>query len=354
MLKYLEKKRDIIKNFLPSWFAVIMGFGIIISSSMAYSSRISYLQYFAKVLAYINIALFVILLIPWILRWIFYKKNAMADFKHPIMTNFYPTITIAAMIIALNLQMIGVPMNITLWIWFAGAIGTIFLSISIPFMIFNNHEIALHHVNPSWFIPPVGLIAIPLFGYPFLSLTLGILNQIVLLFNYFGLGAGIMLYISLLTITLHRFITHPPLPNVLAPTIWIGLGPIGAGIVALLNLIGKSTFVTIKEPFNVFSLLFWGFGLWWAFLTFIMTLYYAKKLKLPYSLSWWAFIFPFGVFVVSSHMIGVIFPSIAIIDGIGFVFYLLLLILWLITLIMTLKSGFTGKVFIRESLQDTK
>lgn len=346
-----NKIKHIIRDFLPSWFVVIMGIGIIISSSFAYSAKIPFLAPFAKVLAYINIVLFLLLLIIWILRWILNPKGAITDLKHPVLTHFYPTISIAIMIIATNLQMIGVSVNFAVWIWILGVLGTILLSILIPFLIFNSKDVALHHMNPSWFIPPVALIAIPLFGFPYLSMTSGNLNQLVILLNYFGLGAGIMVYISLLAIVLHRFIVHPPLPNTLAPTIWIELGPIGATIVSLVNLVGQSSFLTVKEPFNVISLLLWGFGFWWLILALVMTAYYLKNLKIPYSLSWWAYIFPLGVYVVSSHVITAVFPSLTIIDWIGFLLYFCLVIIWLVTSIKTLVGVFTGKIFLRESPQ---
>ena len=76
----------------------------------------------------------------------------------------------------------------------------------------------------------------------------------------------------------------------------------------------------------------------------IMTLYYVKKLKLPYAMSWWAFIFPLGAYVASSHLVYKIFKF-SIIDYIGFGLYWLLFFFWAITLIKTTNKVYTGEVF---------
>ena len=56
-----------IKNFAPSWFATVMGTGILAMTSMFYSSYLPFLQYVARGLFYFNIALFGVLLVPCIL-----------------------------------------------------------------------------------------------------------------------------------------------------------------------------------------------------------------------------------------------------------------------------------------------
>lgn len=130
--------------------------------------------------------------------------------------------------------------------------------------MFRGDHVKLEHMNPAWFIPPVGLIVIPIAGSLLINQFSGILQEFVICLNYFGWGAGFFLYLALLAISIYRFILHYPLPNTLAPTIWINLGPIGAGTIALINLVKNSAFVTIKKPFFVFSLILYygdsGYG----------------------------------------------------------------------------------------------
>jgi C4-dicarboxylate transporter/malic acid transport protein len=172
----------------------------------------------------------------------------------------------------------------------------------------------------------------------------GFYRNLILVINYFGWGSGFFMYLSLSAICLYRFILHKPLPNILAPTIWINLGPIGAGTVALINLVKNSAFITFKEPFFVFGFLFWGYGVWWMIIAIITTLIYIKKLKLTYSMSWWAFTFPLGAYVAASHSIAKIF-NIKIVNYIGFALFLLLMLFWTITVLKTFIRAYHGSLF---------
>lgn len=344
MLEHIECKCQIVKNFTPSWFASVMGTGILAITSMLYSSHFAILKDIAIILFYFNVALFFILLIPWILRWIYFKQDAIRDIEHPILSNFYATIAIAMLILAADFIVIGKCMLLGEIFWVIGTIFTIFFSLLTPYIVFKGEHVEIHHINPAWFIPPVGLIVIPIAGSHILSSLSGISYQLVMMLNYFGFGAGFFLYISLMTICMYRFILHTPLPSTLAPTIWINLGPIGAGSVALINLVKYSPFVHVKEPFFVFTFFLWGFGIWWVLMAIALTIYYIKKIDLPYAMSWWAFTFPLGAYVAASHSVAVLFGN-EVVDSIGFMLYLLLFLLWAITLLKTGMNAYNGRLF---------
>ena len=344
MMRDIECRCQIVKNFAPSWFASVMGTGILAITSLFYSQYLPFLKDVAYFLFYFNVVLFFVLLVPWLLRWIFFKKEAMADLEHPILSNFYATIAVAMLVLASNFIVIGKDMAVGEVFWFAGAFSTIFFGLLTPFIMFRGEHVKLDHISPAWFIPPVGLIVIPIAGSLIIPQFSGMVQEFVIFLNYFGWGAGFFIYLSLLAVCMYRFILHHPLPSTLAPTIWINLGPIGAGTIALINLVKNSAFVTIKEPFFVFGLIFWGFGIWWVMMAIIMTLHYVKKLKLPYAMSWWAFTFPLGAYVAASHSVANIF-DIELIDYVGFALYLLLLSFWIVTLTKTAVNTYHGTVF---------
>ncbi len=344
MLRDIECKCQIVKNFSPSWFASVMGTGILALTSLFYSRYIPVLENIAHVLFYFNVVIFFVLLIPWVLRWIFFRKEALKDLVHPILSNFYATIAIGMLVLAANFIVIGKNIEIGEVFWFVGTLATITFSILTPYLMFKSEHVKLDHINPAWFIPPVGLIVIPVAGSQLISHFSGIAQEFVIFLNYFGWGAGFFIYLSLLAISMYRFILHHPLPNTLAPTIWINLGPIGVGTVALVNLIKNSSFIAVKEPFFVFGFLFWGFGIWWVIMAIAMTLHYVRRLKLPYAMSWWAFTFPLGAYVAASHTISLLF-GIQLIDYIGFVLYWLLVIFWLATFVKTFIYAYRGTLF---------
>jgi len=340
----VQEKPNIIKNFTPSWFASVMGTGILALTSFFYSQYFPFLKNVAVFLVYFNVVLFFVLLIPWTLRWFLYTKKALEDLEHPILSNFYATIAIALLVLSANFTIIEKAMGIGSIFWFIGTGLTIFFGILSPFLMFRGDHVTMDHINPAWFIPPVGLIVIPIPGSLMIDQFSGFSRELVIFLNYFGWGAGFFIYIALLAVCMNRFILHHPLPKVLAPTIWINLGPIGAGTVALIKLVNHSPFITAKETFFGFGFLFWGFGIWWVIIAIVMTIYYIRKVNLPYALSWWAFTFPLGAYVAASYLVSHIF-HLEIIDMIGFGLYLLLVFLWSLTLIKTVMAVYNGKLF---------
>ncbi|ASJ06766.1 TDT family transporter [Thermococcus pacificus] len=325
-----------VKDFAPSWFASVMGTGALALVSLAYSGRLAVLKNVAVWLTYFNTAMFFVLLIPWSLRWLKYRENSTKDLYHPMVSHFYGTIAIAMLVLSADYLLILRETAVAKAFWLIGTPLTIFFALLIPYLMFIQEKIDIKSVTPAWFIPPVGLIVIPLSGGPLIGTFHGIWKEIAILINYFAWGSGFFLYLALFAVVMHRFITHEPLPCGIAPAIWINLGPIGAGTSTLYMLVRNSDFITAKEPFLAFGIVFWGFGVWWLAMAVIMTLHYIRRLSLPYSLAWWAFIFPLGAYVSATHNVGTAF-GIGAIDSFGFALYWLLLALWLLTGVKTLK-----------------
>jgi len=196
MLEACESKLDIIKNFIPSWFAAVMGTGILAIDSLFYSNYLPVLKAIAFFLFYFNIFLFFIFLIPWILRWFMFKSNALADLKHPVLTAFYPTIAVGLLVLAADF--INLAHNI-FWakvFWYFGAFLMFLFSLIVPFYMFKSESIKLDHVNPGWYIPPVGLIVIPAAGSWIMAHEAGFFKELTTIINYFAWGAGFFLYLA--------------------------------------------------------------------------------------------------------------------------------------------------------------
>ncbi|WP_457563969.1 tellurite-resistance/dicarboxylate transporter [Caminibacter pacificus] len=283
-------------------------------------------------------------MIFWVLRWFLYFENAKKDLFHPVISPFYPTIAVALLVIAGGFIIIFHNILLAEIFWVLGSMLMVVFAFLIPFIMFTHENIEISHINPGWYIPPVGLIVIPIAGAFFEPLSTGVYKEIITITNFLGYGAGFFLYIALLAIIVYRLILHSPLPGTIAPTLWINLGPIGAGNIALINIVSKTSFISVKEPFYIFALVFWGFGLWWLVMSIIMTLRYIKRAELNYSMSWWAFIFPLGAYTASTHLISKTL-HLEIINILGFGIFWLLFFIWCITFFKTvinIKNIFKG------------
>jgi len=321
---------DLIKNFSPSYGACIMGTGILAITSKIYSAYLPILSTLSIIFTILNTLLALIITPLWVLRWIFYRKEALDDLTHPVKTNFYPTLPIGFMILGMDYIVVENNFTIGLFLWLVGAILTFAFGIIIPYNLFRSETVHLEHINPSIFIPPVGLIVIPIAGGVILTRLSGTIYDLVFFLNIVSWGSGFFIYLALLAVCVHRFLLHKPLPNVLAPTMWINLGPIGAGTVALYNLSTNTGLFNDEMLYSLkaFLVVFWGSGVWWLLLAIIMTIHYIDRQGLPYAPTWWAFTFPLGAYVAATHVIYMIL-GVKVFDYFGLAIYLLLLGLWL-------------------------
>lgn len=337
----------IIKNFSPAWFASVMGTGIVAVTSYFYSAGFVWLKDLATAVLVLNILLFGLLIMPWGLRFILYRQEAMSDFSAPVTGQFYATMPIACLVIASGLLIIGVDgpaphlaIGLAKGFWIAGTLIALIFAVLIPLRNFTNREVRIDHVNPAWFMPPVSLIVIPVSGAKLIAHWPESWQQIMLVVNYISWGSGFFLFLLLEVICVYRFICGPPLPGKLAPTVWINLGPIGVGTIALLNLASAGMPFGgqhIESVLQLLALLLWSFGFWWIICAISLTIYYLRNNDLPFSLAWWAFTFPLGAYTGATYLVAVLLNS-PFIYGYGFLCYLLLLTLWSVVLGRTLAG----------------
>lgn len=343
----------IIQNFAPGWFAGVMGTGIVAITSYFYATSFPWLKGLAITVWVLNMLLFGILIVPWALRFILYRKETLSDLREPVTGQFYATMPIACLVVAADLLIIGIDNlapNLAIVLakgfWICGALIALVFSVVIPLLNFTSRVARIENVNPAWFMPPVSLIVIPVPGAKLIVYWPEGWQQVMLIVNYVSWGSGFFLFLLLEAICLYRFICCPPLLGKLAPTAWINLGPIGVGTIALLNLASASTpfLGEYAEPvLTLFALFLWGFGFWWIISAICLTIYYLRNNDLPFSLAWWAFTFPLGAYTGATYLLATFLNS-SFIYGYGFLCYLLLLALWSIVLWRTLVG--VGKILI--------
>jgi tellurite resistance protein len=126
------------------------------------------------------------------------------------------------------------------------------------------------HVNPSWFIPAVGNILIPLAGVVHGPKDL----------SWFFFSVGLFFWMVLLVIVFYRIIFHEPLAERLLPTLFILIAPPAIGFISSFKLSGC---------INEFGKELYFFSLFMAILLFSQFRIF-KKAK--FYLSSWAYAFP--------------------------------------------------------------
>src|SRR5699024_10551200 len=83
-----------------------------------------------------------------------------------------------------------------------------------------------------------------------------------------------------LMIFIYRVFFYPQFPKMLTPSYFILLAPLGIGLISYLNLTGEV---------DSFAYIIYGF----AFYLGLLFIFQLKRfLKIPFYLSWWAYLFP--------------------------------------------------------------
>jgi C4-dicarboxylate transporter/malic acid transport protein len=330
-----------LQSFAPGWFAAVMGTGVLAVTLQFHSQLAPALAPLAAALHWLNVALFVLLAGPWLARWLRFPRAALATLRHPVQAHFYPTFSIALIVLALQFLVFGQHRELALALWLPGALLTVLFSFVILALAFDGESITLDHVTPAMFIPPVGLVVIPVAGAPLAAGLAPGWREAALVFNWAALGAGSLLYVGLLALTMFRYLLGRPVGRPLAPTAWVNLGPLGVIPVSLMNLGDAMPTLAASGVVAVVALLLWGFGTWWLLMAAILTVSAARRGELPFALSWWAFTFPLGAFVAASWRLGNAL-GLAPIVAVGALALLLLAALWSVTLVQTLRGVASG------------
>lgn len=347
-----------IRHFSPAWYASVMGTGGLVNVFYQLNAKITWLGDLAKVLFFLNIFLFIVLIVPWMLRWLLHFDKVLLDLKHSVISNFFVTMPVGGLILGTNLFGVGqryFSADFIKWtglgLWIYGAVTILFFGVVVVFNMIHQSTVGHEQTNYAWFITPVASIVMPLLGNllvkDYIKTNLA-LARFINLTDIMFFGTGLILFVIFSSIVLQRFIIHPMPDSVAMPTFWITLGPIGVGAISLMGLADTSKAVgllTSGNTLKMLALILWGFGLWTLLLVLAISGRYLYKAKIPFTLSWWAFIFPLAAYTLSSYNI-YLYTKVDAIYWYTLCLTVLLSLLWIVTLLKSLGGIYNRDLLI--------
>lgn len=356
MWEQIDRRSDAIRYFHPGWFASVMGTGILAVATKHSAVVVPALEDVAVVLWIVNAVLCAVLLVPWVARWILYPREASADASHPTRGPFYSTLPIGLLVLGVDFAAIGsahmdadTAVRIAQGLFIAGTVLAFVFGVLVPFRWFTGPGIPAEQVNGGWFIPPVANIVVPAASAPLIS-TWGSEEACrfacIAAFAFFGIG--VLLFVVVGVLLIGRLIEHALPEAHLAPTLWIGLGPIGVGSLALvrLSMTASPVFGAYVAEAQVLlrlaALALWGFGLWWLAMAIVLTVRYLGG-PFPFAMSWWAFTFPPGAYTVATFLLGDAYGA-GYLTGFAFALWILLVAFWVVVLMRTIAGVYTGSL----------
>lgn len=331
-----------VKTMAPGWFASVMGTSVASLAAWLMFAGTSF-EWLADFLHVIAAALMLILGIAAVLRILLYPKLVFETISHPVEGSFYATFPIALLVMAGQWSMRGIdPMWVGL-LWWVGAAGTFAASYLILFRLFTLDKLKLNMVTPAHFIPAVGLVVIPVAGAGLAAQAQGIMREVYFGVNMLGMGAGVFMYLALVAISMARHFLAPAIEGKLTPTLWVHLAPLGVIPLSLLSLLHAAGNEAALTYGMLVAMGFMGASLWWLVLCAAMTIRNAVQGKLPFALSWWAFVFPVGAVTVLSIRLS----SLAHLELLPIVargLMILLIAIWLAAAVGTIKGLVKGTI----------
>jgi C4-dicarboxylate transporter/malic acid transport protein len=354
----------ITRAFTPNWFAVTMGTGAL-GLALGQFPGAPVLARIGETLWLGNILLFTLFAALTLLRAIRHPDATGATLTDPVASMFYGCAPMGLATIASGFLLYGpgligaaaVPVAATLWTIDAGLAAL--CGLALPFLMFTRQRHGLEAMTAVWLLPIVaaevaaasGGLLLPHIADP--ALAMGVLFASLALW-----ALSVPLAMGILTILFLRLALHKLPPAAMAPSAWLALGPIGTGALGLFLFAGNAPSVLtgagvaapIAQAFGGAALLggalLWGYGLWWMGIAVLVTLRHLRDADLPYTLGWWGYTFPLGVFALATLRL----PDLLPVPGItllGAALVALLATIWLVVATRTLRALARGALFPR-------
>ncbi len=352
------QEQHAIKHFAPGWFAVIMGTGGLANILFLWEGQFLWAWRPSFAVAALADVGYFLVLIPWLLRWVRHFDYVHRDLHHPVATNFFVTMPVATVILGTNVHLIWsqylgreLVFGLLLACWGIAIVGVAFFTLFTTFRFIRAEAApAPETMNFSWIMAPIANMALLLLGNPVCSWAAQLRPHwclTILVCNAAMLGIGFFLFLFISAIIFVRLALHPLPPAETTPTFGIILSAAGLAVSAVLDLGASAKSLGLVTETGLFSLAaatLWGFGMWILALILVICAYQWRRGGIPFSLGWWAFVFPLAAYTIGSQKLALRFPSL-LTRGYALTLTVLLVGLWLYILVNTLRGVLRGTLF---------
>jgi C4-dicarboxylate transporter/malic acid transport protein len=307
----------------------------------------------------LSIVMAAVLGIPYAARWLRYPASARADFANPAVGGLYGTVPGGLLVLALGIATVGPSVAdegaVTTAVLALAVVGVILaFAISVVFSVqlFLRSGVEAPAANGAWFIPPVVTIIVPVVLATFTPHVGPADLPALAALEYAFWGMGFLLFVLVASLVYDRLVFHPLPGAPLAPSVWIGLGPVGVGSLALLRLASTSAPVwgdaapAVSAASTLAATALWGLGLWWLAASIVVLGAYLRRGRLPYGVGWWGFTFPLGAFTAATIAIARAWHA-GWLEALGVVLFAGLVGFWVVVVLRTATAMRSGEAWIR-------
>ena len=365
-LSRLQHPRDVIRQFTPNWFTVVMGTGVVALALDRLPATHALLAPVPLGLWLGSVILFAAFCLLYGARWIFFFDGARRIFGHSTVSMFFGAIPMALATLLNGLLIFGPPylgaetIRIALPLWWFDVALALICAVAIPYLMFTRQEHRIDQMTAVWLLPVVTAEVVAVSGGLLAPALSGESQQLAVIVTSFVLwGVSVPLALSILAILVLRMALHNLPPREMAASSWLSLGPLGTGALGLLVLgqaggpiLAAGGFAGAPEILRITgligALILWGYGAWWFLLSLAVTVRYLRA-GVPFNLGWWGYIFPLGVYALATLRIGEV-TELSGFAWLGAGLVGLLTLLWLVVSVRTLRGAYRGELFVSPCL----
>ena len=228
------------------------------------------------VLTAVTTVLFAVLAVAYGLKLLRYPDKVRQEFDSPVRLHFFPTISIS--LILLSIAFLHLQETVSLWLWIVGTGAHLLFTLKTLSIWIQKEHFGINHIEPSWFIPVVGNILVPISGVEHAHPDI----------SWFFFSIGLMFWIMLFTVFLYRIIFHHPLARKRLPTFFILIAPPAVAFISYVRLSGE---------LDAFARIMYSSALF----LFLLLAYQWRMFKsAQFFISWWAYSFPIAALTVAT------------------------------------------------------
>ncbi|WP_079178246.1 TDT family transporter [Streptomyces mangrovisoli] len=293
----------------PGWFAAVIGTGIVADAGATLPRQIPGLRDAATVLWAAAAVLLVVLAVGYLRQ-----RTLRAHAGDPVQAHFLGTLPMSLLIVGAGTLLLGhrligtrAAVDVDWVLWSVGTALGLVTACTVPYLMVTRHRFAPDAAFGGWLLPVVpplvaaatGALLVPHApaGQARLALLLGCAAM---------LGLGLIAVLLVLAMLYSRLVHHDAPAGALVPTVWIGVGALDQAVTAL-GALATAAPSGLPAPdargAAVLALLggvgMWGFAMLWLVLATALTVR-AVRGGLPFTPTWWSFIFPLGACVTAT------------------------------------------------------
>jgi C4-dicarboxylate transporter/malic acid transport protein len=307
-----------VTSIKPSWFASVMGTGIVANAAMLLPFHSPSLTAVAVLFWVVAAGLLIVLLTAGALQLARHPTLFRSHHHSLQVAPFYGAFSMGILTVGSGALLAGshlIGTSAAVWIdsvlWTAGTATGLACAVGIPYMLFTEHRPALSDAYGSWLMPVVPPMVSAAAGAGLIAHLAPGQARLDLLYGCYAMfGISLVMALIVIAILWARLALHGVGESRMVPTLWIVLGPLGQSITAV-SLLAKAAPSAaapagIAHAFRDFAVVYglpiWGFAVAWLALVIAITIKSARE-GLPFAPTWWSFTFPLGTVVTGTSLL---------------------------------------------------